>query len=254
MKKATATQLFSASFTTLGYLFLFILFGLFLDSRFMVDFYFPKQDLATLVMLIGFGVLFYKSGSRLREQMVYAVIIGFLGEYFLSLGLGMYHYRLGNVPHYVPPGHAVVLIATMNFCKKPIIKAQRRKIEKLLTLFIILYSSLFLILAGDIFGFVMSMAVLYVLRKRHRERLFYLSMYLVVAYLEIIGTSYQCWSWPHTAWGVIPFFKSANPPSGISLFYFLLDLGSLWLYKQRNRLAWSRMKNIRFLKAEQVIA
>jgi len=208
----TATQLFSASFTTLGYLFLFILFGLFLDSRFMVDFQIPKQDIATFVMLTGFVILFYKSGSRLREQMIYAVIIGIMGEYFLSLGLGMYHYRLGNVPHYVPPGHAVVLITTMNFCKKGIVKAHRKSLEKLLTLFIILYSSLFLIFASDIFGFVMSMAVIYILRKKPRERLFYLSMYLVVAFLEIVGTSYQCWSWPDRAWGTIPFLKSANPP------------------------------------------
>jgi len=254
MTKATATKLFSASFTTLGYLFLFIIFGLFLDSRFMVDGFLPKQDLATIVMFIGFAVLFYKSGARIREQMIYAVIIGVLGEYLFSIGLGMYTYRLGNVPHYVPPGHAIVLIATVNFCKKSIVKKQRKMLERLLTIFILVYSTLFLIFANDIFGFVMSLTVIYILRNKPRERLFYLSMYLVVAFLEIVGTTYQCWYWPETAWGVIPFLKSANPPSGISLFYFLLDLGCLWFYKQRNRQAWTRMKTIRFLREDRIIA
>ena len=74
-------------------------------------------------------------------------------------------------------------------------------------------------------------------------------MYIVVAFLEIIGTTYKCWHWPDTAFGIIPFLKSANPPSGISLFYFLFDLGCLWFYKLGNKEAWSRMKRIRSLQA-----
>lgn len=246
-------QLLGSAFTrTLGFLFLFILLGLFLDSRYMPSLPFEKQHLATAVMLFGFGILYFRSGERLRKQMLYAVLIGICGEYLLSVGLGMYTYRLGNVPHYVPPGHAVVLIATINFNKHGIVKQLRRQLELLLTAFIVIYSSLFLIFAADVFGFVMSMGVIYVLRNKPRERLFYLSMYLVVAFLEIVGTNYQCWSWPSTAWGVMPFLKSANPPSGISLFYFLLDLGCLWVYKQRHRKAWSRMKNIRQLRAAPV--
>jgi hypothetical protein len=70
-------------------------------------------------------------------------------------------------------------------------------------------------------------------------------MYITVAYLEIIGTSYGCWWWPDKAWDTISFLPSHNPPSGISLFYFLLDLGTLWLYKKRHAATWARMKEIR---------
>ena len=98
----------------------------------------------------------------------------------------------------------------------------------------------------------MSLLVVFLLRNKPRERLFFLTMYIVVAFLEIVGTHYQCWSWPKTAFGVFPFLKSANPPSGISLFYFLLDLGCLWLYKQRNLMAWKRMKGIRKWKEIKV--
>ncbi len=97
----------------------------------------------------------------------------------------------------------------------------------------------------------MTVLVVFFLRNKPRERLFFLTMYIVVAFLEIVGTTYKCWHWPDTAWGVIPFLPSNNPPSGISLIYFLLDLGCLWLYKQRHREAWGRMKNIRLLKTKQ---
>lgn len=247
MNSKIAISLFLAFFKTIGYLFLFIVFGLYLDSKYLAPFVENSQHLATFVMLIGFFILYYRSPPRIKEQMVFAVIIGFVGEHLFSIALGMYTYRLGNVPLYIPPGHAIVYIAAVYFCKDAVVKTHRKQIEKVFSVFILLYATAFLIFANDIFGFVMSLLVLFLLRNKPRERLFFLSMYIVVAFLEIVGTHYQCWAWPKTAYGVIPFLKSANPPSGISLFYFLLDLGCLWLYKQRHLLAWKRMKGIREL-------
>lgn len=247
MNTKDAQLLFLAFFKTMGYLFLFITTGLFLDSIYMVSVCKQGQHWATFVMLIGFFILFFKSPSRIKELMIYAVILGVIGEHFFSIGLDMYTYRLGNVPLYVPPGHAIVYMAAIFFCKQSIVKKYRLTLEKYFTIFILVYSTLFLIFAQDIFGFVMSLLVIFLLQKHPRERLFFFSMYIVVAFLEIIGTNYGCWSWPKTAYGVIPFLKSSNPPSGISLFYFLLDLGCLWLYKQRNIIAWKRMKHIRLL-------
>jgi hypothetical protein len=213
----------------------------------MASVYENTQYWATFVMLIGFAVLFYKSPSRIRELMLFAVLIGFVGEHLFSIGLGMYTYRLGNVPWYIPPGHAIVYIAAVYFCKEAMVKKNRIPLEKLFTIFILVYATLFLLFANDIFGFLMSLLVVFLVRNKPRERLFFLTMYVVVAFLEIVGTHYQCWAWPNTAYGVIPFLKSANPPSGISLFYFLLDLGCLWLYKQKHLIAWKRMKVIRGL-------
>ncbi|TDD96964.1 hypothetical protein [Flavobacterium cellulosilyticum] len=252
MNLKIAKSLFLAFYKTIGYLFLFIALGLYLDSKYMVPFFENTQQLATFVMLIGFFVLFYRSPVRIREHMLFAVLIGFVGEHLFSIALGMYTYRLGNVPLYVPPGHAIVYIAAVYFCKEAVVKTYRKQLEKLFTIFVLGYATAFLIFAYDIFGFVMSLLVLFLLRNKPRERLFFLSMYIVVAFLEIVGTHYECWAWPKTAYGTIPFLKSANPPSGISLFYFLLDLGCLWLYKQRHLVAWKRMKGIRELKLIKV--
>lgn len=246
-------SLFSAFFKTLGCLFLFIALGLLLDSKYVSPYLANCQHWATVVMLIGFGVLYYKSASRIRKLMLFAVIIGFLGEHLFSIALNMYTYRLHNVPLYVPPGHAIVYIAAVYFCKQAAVKRNKQPIELFLTVFILSYSTVFLVLKKDVFGFVMSLLVLLSVKNHPRERLFFLTMYLVVAYLEIIGTHYQCWFWPKTAFDSIPFLSSANPPTGISLFYFLLDLGCLWFYKKTHLLAWKRMKEIRRIKESNLV-
>lgn len=227
---------------------MFIVFGLFLDSFYMIKITKNAQLYANISMLIGFLIVFWQVNKRVKEQMIFAVIIAIIGEYLFSIILEMYTYRLENVPHYVPLGHALVYVAVLYFSKASSIIKNKINIEKFLVIFILIYATIFLIFKNDVFGFVMTIATLLILKNKPKERLFYLIMYVTVAYLEIIGTSYQCWWWPKTAWNVIPFLPSYNPPSGISLFYFLLDLGTLWFYKQMHKDVWLRMKNIRRLK------
>ena len=230
-----------ASFETLGLLFLFIAFGLFFDSTYFIKYAVYGQSIANILMLIVFVFLILKGTKRAKELMLYALIIGTVGEYLFSLGFEMYTYRLKNVPIYVPPGHAIIYIVTYYFTRKAPIQQSKDKIEFLFKVFIVIYSCVFLL-----FGFVLSILIIWLLRNKPKERLFYYTMFIVVAFLEIIGTRYACWKWPATAFDCIPFLKSANPPSGISFFYFGLDLGSLWLYKQRHLIAWKRMKAIRY--------
>ena len=241
-----------ASLKSLGVLFLFIGFGLFLDSFYMLKLTNDAQFYANISMCIGFVIALWHVNKRVKEQMIYAVLIAIIGEYLFSIVLGMYTYRLSNVPHYVPPGHALVYVGVLYFSKASAIIKNKLKLEQVFTIFIFIYATVFLIFKNDVFGFVMTIGTLLILRKKPKERLFYLTMYITVAYLEIIGTNYLCWWWPTTAWGIFDFLPSFNPPSGISFFYFGLDLGCLWLYKQRHKIAWSRMKNIRKISNTKV--
>jgi len=43
---------------------------------------------------------------------------------------------------------------------------------------------------------------------------------------------------------------SANPSSGISVFYFAFDAECLWFYKKFNPLKWKRLKKFQALKME----
>lgn len=243
-----------ATYKTLGLLYLFFIVGLFLDSFYMIKITDNAQFYANSLMIFVFIITILKVTKRLKEQMLAAVLIGFFGEYLFSVLLGMYTYRLGNVPFYIPFGHAFVYIAVLLFSKAAAIKKHHIKLEKFFAIFIFIYASVFLIFKNDVFGFVMTIATLFILRNRPKEKLFYLTMYISVAVLEIIGTSYKCWFWPPIAWDIIPFLPSHNPPSGISLFYFLLDLGCLWMYKKRHKITWKRMKSIRKIRLNKNIS
>ena len=252
MSVLASKSTFYTTYKTLGLLYLFFIVGLFLDSFYMVKITENAQFYANSLMILIFIITFLKVNNRLKEQMLSAVLIGFAGEYLFSILMGMYTYRLGNVPHYIPFGHAFVYIAVLCFSKAASIKIHHQFLERFFTIFIFIYASVFLIFKNDVFGFVMTIATLLILRNKPKTRLFYLTMYISVAVLEIVGTTYQCWWWPTTAWDVIPFLPSHNPPSGISFFYFLLDLGTLWLYKQRHKSAWKRMKSIRNIRLQSL--
>ena len=177
--------------------------------------------------------------------MVYAVVLGFAGEYFFSRFLGMYTYRLENVPLYVPIGHAALYGRIFMFSKASIVRKHHKAIEQLFAIAISIFATIYLVFFTDIFGFVMTICVFLLLLKRPKDRLFFYSMYILVAILEIGGTAFGCWKWPTIGFGVFEFFPSNNPPSGISLFYFLLDVSCFFIYTQRNKIAWKRLKRIR---------
>ncbi|SMC46339.1 hypothetical protein [Moheibacter sediminis] len=242
-------SLFEASLKTIGALFLAIFLGLLLDSKFVIP-YFPQgQIVANIVVAIIFLLVFIKSTQKIREFLIYAILIAIAGECFFSLLLEMYTYRLQNVPMYVFFGHALLYVSVLYFCKANVVKVFRNKLELFFIVIIIAYAALFLIFKSDIFGFILTAFTLLILMKRPRERFFYLTMYLCVVFLEIVGTWYDCWYWPKYALNLEDtFLKSANPPSGISFFYFGLDLGSLYFYKLRHKIAWKRMKNIRTIR------
>ena len=245
MKINKANTFWKAFSITLLPLFLLLL-GLFADTDWFESFsgsHWLTAPVLTMVNSIVFAILYINANKRLREQMLYAVLIGIGGEYFFSVGLDMYTYRNGNVPHYIPIGHAIVLMAVLYFVRTPFVKDNLKIIEKVLTIAIWIWATTFLIFASDVWGFLMTALIFYLLKGRmNKNKVFFLVMYLTVVYLEIVGTTYGVWEWPSLAFGEIPFLPSANPPTGICLFYFGLDVGCLYLYKLRHPIAWKRRK------------
>lgn len=233
----------------LGALFVFVML-LGIDGLFMATKISYGQTITNTILLVGFVILYFRSVPRIRALMIYAVIIGFIGEYFFSIYLEMYTYRLGNLPFYVPLGHAALYARTFTFTKASFVKKHHKVLENYLLVFMAILSGIYLVFFSDVFGFVMTIAVVLLLWKRPQDRLFFYTMYFSVALLEIGGTAYGVWHWPDTAFGVFPFLPSHNPPSGISLFYFLLDVGCLVIYTQLNKSAWKRYKKMKQLKIQ----
>lgn len=231
----------------IGLLLLFI-WALYFDGTHFASIFPYAQWFTNFFMLAAFIALYKRSVKRVRELIVYAVIIGFLGEYLFSIVLEMYTYRLSNLPFYIPLGHAALYARVFTFTKSSIVKKYSKGLSIYLGIIIVITASTYLYFFNDVFGFIMTLGVLLLLWKRPKDRLFFFTMYLSVVLLEISGTYYNVWSWPSIAFGVFDFLPSNNPPSGISLFYFLLDIGCFVIYALVNNKAWKRVKNIRRIR------
>lgn len=228
----------------IGLLFLFVL-ALYFDGTHFASIYPHAQLVTNIFMIIAFFILYYRSNKRTRELMIYAVFIGLGGEYLFSRGLEMYTYRLDNVPWYIAFGHAALYARVYMFSKTPIVRKYWKEITKFYYIIISIFAFIYLIAFNDVFGFVMTIGVFAMLINRPKDRLFFLSMYFVVAVLEIGGTAYSTWVWPDTAFGEFSWLPSNNPPSGISLFYFLLDVGCFVIYILVNHKTWKRFRSIK---------
>tara|TARA_R110002072_G_scaffold302714_1_gene487913 strand:- start:2948 stop:3709 length:762 start_codon:yes stop_codon:yes gene_type:complete len=245
--KTDFLKILSVFVRRIGLLFLFVI-ALYFDGTHFASIFPDAQLLTNAFMFLAFGILYYRSVKRTRELMIYGVLIGFAGEYLFSIVLDMYTYRLGNLPWYIPFGHGAVYARTHMFAKASITRKYAKQINTLFYIIISIFALIYLIAFHDIFGFIMTLGVFGMLVIRPKDRLFFLTMYVVVAVLEIGGTAYSTWSWPSTAFGVFDFLPSNNPPSGISLFYFLLDVSCFMIYIIINRKTWKRFKSIKRLQ------
>src|SRR5258708_23375237 len=54
----------------------------------------------------------------LRDGLMACLMIATASEIFLSLGWGLYAYRLGNIPLFVPPGHVLLLLLGLSLARR----------------------------------------------------------------------------------------------------------------------------------------
>lgn len=151
-----------------------------------------------------------------RRVFFACVAIATAGELFLSLGWGLYTYRLGNVPLFVPPGHALMLMLGIGLAQRMPELAARAVIggagayalAASLAGFDTLALPLFLVLV------VAALAL-----PAHR-RLF-ASTFVACLALELYGTALGNWSWAHD----VPWLglRTTNPPALAGAFYCALD-------------------------------
>jgi len=218
--------------------------GLLLDGRDITN-----QIYTNILVVVAFTWVYYSVSKSVKELMIFGLIIAFGGEVLFSLVFGMYTYRLENLPIYVPFGHSLIYASVYYILKEPLVKANKELIIKVLYFSMIIYSLVWFFFAGDTFGFICTLLILALFKRYPQTKLFFLFMYFTIVYLELLGTHYGCWYWPEIWFDKVSFISSANPPSGISVFYFGFDIGCLWLYKHYNIKRWNRLKQQQSLKS-----
>jgi len=180
----------------------------------------------TWVMLIA---LLMRQPSIVRVQTL--VVVGFatLIEYTFSSGLHVYDYRLGHVPAYVPPGHGLVYLAAATFGMSP---WARRNAKVLLPLTVVVAGvvavhGLLNPTRPDVLGaFWFACLVGFIVWGRAKT--LYVGAYIVVTFLEVLGTHWKVWTWAPVD-PVIHHIGIGNPPSVAAGGYGWFDLAAVAL-------------------------
>jgi hypothetical protein len=169
-----------------------------------------------------------------RESVVVRVQTGFVVafatavEYTFSPLLEVYVYRFDNVPAYVPPGHGLVYLAALSLGRSDFIREHLRGCVAGVVVAGGAYAAWGLV-AGprvDVLGAFWFCCLVGFLAWGPSRPL-YVGAFVVVTYLEILGTALGTWTWQaHDPTGWVPI---GNPPSGAAGGYGWFDLAALVL-------------------------
>jgi len=150
-----------------------------------------------------------------RRLYLACVAIATAGELFLSLGWGLYTYRLGNVPLFVPPGHALMLMLGFSLTRRMPEAAARAILGGAGV-----YTLLAAVTGLDTLAVPLYlMLAVSVLSLPAHTRLFASSFVLTLT-LELYGTALGNWYWDRDVpWvGLV----TTNPPAIAGAFYCTL--------------------------------
>jgi hypothetical protein len=154
-----------------------------------------------------------------RAQALAVVVFATVGEVTGSLVWGVYTYRLHNLPTFIPPAHGLVYLSGI---------ALATLVRERVVVGAAAIGALGWGLAGltvlprlDVAG-AFGVPLLCVFLWRSRFRAAYAGVFLVVAALELYGTSIGTWRWAAELPGLgIP---DGNPPSGVASGYVWFDV------------------------------
>jgi len=185
--------------------------GLALDAR---------SDLLAqaLIGAAAWGVLAWvmRGADRdLRRVILACLVLSTAGEMFLSLVLNLYTYRLGNVPLFIPPGHALLLLLGISLSKR---------ITERQALVVIgaagLYSLGAAVTGVDTLGLLLFALLAVIAFVLPRQRRLYASTFTLALALELYGTWLGNWTWDRE----LPLgLVTTNPPVAAGAFYAALD-------------------------------
>jgi len=159
-----------------------------------------------------------------RVQVAGVVCFATIGELTGSILWGVYHYRLHNLPLFVPPAHGIVYLTGLAFATS--LRRHARTLAVVAATAAATWGLLGLTVLPrrDVAGAV-GVPLLLVFLWRSRNRALYASVFLVVAALELYGTAIGTWHWARTLPGLgIP---DGNPPSGVASGYVWFDVMAL---------------------------
>jgi hypothetical protein len=184
--------------------------------------------------LLGLGtwllllLLLAREDRATRVQVGVVVAFATAVELVFAGWLGVYVYRLENVPAFVPPGHGLVYLGALALGSCAWVHRHRSAF---------LLATMTPVACWAVWGVTLAersdalgafwFGCLLLFLWRGRSPLLYGAAVVVVTYLEIIGTSLGTWTWQHSdPTGLV---SIGNPPSGIAGGYAFFDAAALFV-------------------------
>lgn len=174
-------------------------------------------SLATAWTVGVFAWLFALGRRRERAALVACLLIAGTGEALLALEWGLYDYRRGDLPWFVPPGHA--LLMTLGLLVAPRIGPRAVRVILLAGA---AWAAVALARGTDDLGIALFGLALACAAASPEGRPLYAAMLVLALAMELYGTALGAWTWrPHVPGAML---TSANPPFAAGALYALLDL------------------------------
>jgi hypothetical protein len=218
----TSSQTGRRPFVVAGIVVTWLVLGLALDTGGI-----ERQRLIGAVTWALLLALVWREPRATQVQVAVLVLLATLLEYSASPLLGLYTYRLHNVPAFVPPGHGLVYLAAV-LVGRSLVVTRRPALPLLVLTAATVWAVGGLVLPAhpDTLGAVLFISfAAFILRGRTPG--VYAAAFVLTAALELYGTRLGTWAWaPHDPTGLL---SAANPPSGIPGGYCWLDFWALAL-------------------------
>jgi hypothetical protein len=182
--------------------------------------------LLTWVLLLA---LLWRESPRTRAQVAVVVVFATVVEYCFAGWLGVYVYRLHNVPAFVPPGHGLVYLAALCIGRSALARAARRPLIVGTVVAGGLWALWGVALSArpDVLGAFWFLCLLAFL-VGGRQPLVYVGAFLVVSTLELLGTALGTWTWSPVD-PIMGWVSMGNPPSGAAGGYGWFDAAGIAL-------------------------
>lgn len=184
----------------------------------LLDQHWPRhgQLAVSAVTWLLFAALWVRARPAQRPALFACLVFATVGEAFLSLAWGLYDYRLGNIPWFVPPGHVLLFFLGMQISDR-----LPERSEWWIAILAAPLVAAFAWSGRDTLGPLLYALFIACMWLSPARRL-YATMFVLALAMELYGTWMGNWVWS----AQVPWLglTAANPPLAAGAFYCVLDL------------------------------
>jgi len=187
-----------------------------------------------------------------RYRAAGVVVVASAAEVLCSVVIGLYSYRRGGIPAFVPPGHGLIYLAAWCLSSTACVRQLAGRAAPLALVAVSAWAVGWLLVPAtpDVAGAIWALTLCVLIVRGHTQALFACA-FIIVTLLELYGTALGTWTWA-PAWPGLE-VPMANPPSGVAVGYCLFDAAAVVLAPRLALLAARARHSVRQAYSRAVV-